>query len=250
MFIASNSSFGMEVENSSNLKIFGGSASHPPFSVWSDPVVGPLTCSCPHLVDSKTPLSVLQSQKMNPLRDWKRSGLCCPRNQTGREWDLWDEVIEIQIEIHSEGTFPSNAYFLGDWFVWGRLRRFNFLAFPTTFLLLQVLNVPQSQYTGILSGWSSGTLTIFSSTVSRCSLPVTFLLSADSWEIIWKWKIYPPGRNWGHWYSGKGAVPLRLSCGRLSNLVIYRQAFSPRVTPRGCRQTTLEALPHICLCRK
>lgn len=142
MFIASNSSFGMAVENSSNLKIFGGSASHPPFSVWSDPVVGPLTCSCPHLVDSKTPLSVLQSQKMNPLRDWKRSGLCCPRNQTGREWDLWDEVIEIQIEIHSEGTFSSNAYFLGDWFVWGRLRRFNFLAFPTTFLLLQVLSVP------------------------------------------------------------------------------------------------------------
>lgn len=132
----------MEAENSSNLKVFGVSASHHPSVVWSDPAISAVTCSCPHLVDSKTPLSVLQCGKMNPLRDWKRSGLCCPRNHTRREWNLWDEVIEIQIEIHSAGTFSSNAYFLGDWFVWGRLRRFNSLAFPTTFLLFQVLNVP------------------------------------------------------------------------------------------------------------
>lgn len=167
MFTAWVSSFSLEVENSSHWHIFGGSASHHSFSVWRDPVVGPLTCSRPHLVDSKTPLSVSQSRKMNPLRGWKRSGLFCSQNHTSREWDLWDEVIEIQIEIHCKGTFPLNAYFLCDWFVWGRLRRFNSPAFPTAFLLLQVLNVPSHRTQASSPDGPSGTLPTLSSAVSR-----------------------------------------------------------------------------------
>lgn len=217
----------MEIENSSHLKVFGVSASHHPSAVWSDPAIRALTCSGPHLVDSKTPLSVLQWRKMNPLRDWKRSGLCCPRNHTRREWDLWDEVIEIQIEIHSAGTFSSNAYFLGDWFVWGRLRRFNSLAFPTAFPLFQVLNVPRVTIHGHLLSLVLRDTHHFHFCSFQMLLAVTLLLSTDSWEIILKWKqIYPPGRNWGHWYSGRGAVPPRLSGSHLSNLLIYRQAFS------------------------
>lgn len=147
------------------MQIFGGLTSHHPYSVWSDPMVDPVTCSRPHLVDSKTPLSVLQNRKMNPLRDWKRSGLFCSRNHTRREWDLWDEVIEIQIEIHYKGTFSSNAYFLCDWFVWGRLG-FNSPAFPTAYLLFQVLNVP-SQVRRHLLSWASGTLPTLSFALSR-----------------------------------------------------------------------------------
>lgn len=95
---------------------------------------------------------------MNPLRDWKRSGLFCSQNHTRREWDLWDEVIEIQIEMHCKGTFPLNAYFLCDWFVWGRLRRFNSPAFPTAFLLFQVLNVPSPSAQAASPDRPSGTL--------------------------------------------------------------------------------------------
>lgn len=164
-------------------------------------------------------MSILQSQKVNPLRDWKRSSLFCSRNHIRREWDLWDEVIEI----HSKGTFSSNAYFLCDWFGCGRLRRLNFPAFPTTFLLYQVLKCSQSQHIGIFSELSSGAPSFQLYSFQRL-LSVTFLLYMDSWEIILKWKkIYSLGRNWGHWYPGKGAVPAAV-CQTLG--VIDRQVFA------------------------
>ena len=133
---------------------------------------------------------------MNSLRDWKRSGPCCPRNHTRREWDLWDEVIEIQIEIHAEGTFPSNAYFLCDWFVWGRLRRFHFLAFPITFLVFLVLNVPSHRTQASSQTSPQGCSHHFRFCHFQTLLVGTLLPPADSWEIILNWKkIYPPGIN-------------------------------------------------------
>lgn len=77
--------------------LFGVSNSYHLPSIQRDPTIYPFTCYFPQLLDSKIPLSISNS-KMNLLRDWRRSGLFCPRSHTSRKWYLWDEVIEIQIE--------------------------------------------------------------------------------------------------------------------------------------------------------
>lgn len=77
-------------------------------------------------------------------------------------------------------------------------------------LLFQGLNVPLRGTAGQASHSQQHS--------SQRLRSVTFFLPIDL-RIILKWKIYPPSWNWGHWYSGKGTVPLRLSCSYLSNFV-------------------------------
>lgn len=241
----------MQVSNSSNLKLFRGSASYHPFSIWRDHTVRSApshatfpSCWIPGF------LCPSHGVKREPIKRLKDLGCAA---QGGMRFMRWGNRSTNR-KIHSKGTFSSNAYFLCDWFVWGRLRKSNSLAFPSTSLLFQGLNVPNCT---IQADSLRLVLREAPHSTQQCSfqrlLSVTFSLSIDS-RITLKWKIYPPpSRNWGHWYSGKVLSCTRVILQLFVNLVQWLIVkCSPRVTPsrHGLGQTTLCALTQTCICNE